>query len=236
MLLLFSVESIIFLLMGAFLETDLGKADPGYPYYLPLAAVTFAYYKGFHLLEGYKDRAALFLMILVISSNTLYRAWVTGINPAELMIQTLLIVALGYFNLKITIYMVITEMVLNIALSFLQSKQDVGLTYELRTMLARSLLCLLWARYLKVYEITVMNQFASQKQLVKQFMQQKRTMSLLVPALVRDKMREGRKNFFEHEGEVTIVFVDIHQFNDMVSMYEGRDLVKMLDDIYNTID
>jgi hypothetical protein len=37
-----------------------------------------------------------------------------------------------------------------------------------------------------------------------------------VPSLVRDKIRSGKKNFSEEEGEVTIVFIDVYKFDEIV--------------------
>jgi hypothetical protein len=57
-----------------------------------------------------------------------------------------------------------------------------------------------------------------------------------VPSLVRDKIRSGKKNFSEDEGEVTIVFIDIYAFDNIVKAYYGRDLLALLDTVYNAFD
>jgi hypothetical protein len=41
------------------------------------------------------------------------------------------------------------------------------------------------------------------------FLKLKSILNILVPSLVRDKVRTGMKNFSEQEGEVTIVFIDV---------------------------
>ena len=33
--------------------------------------------------------------------------------------------------------------------------------------------------------------------------------NILVPSLVRDQIRLGKKNYSEEEGEVTVIFIDI---------------------------
>jgi hypothetical protein len=38
----------------------------------------------------------------------------------------------------------------------------------------------------------------------------------LVPSLVRDRIRSGQKNFSNEEGEVTIVFIDIREFDAII--------------------
>jgi hypothetical protein len=50
-----------------------------------------------------------------------------------------------------------------------------------------------------------------------------------VPSLVRDRIRSGQKNFSNEEGEVTIVFIDIHDFDNVVRNYSGNELLQFLD-------
>jgi len=59
---------------------------------------------------------------------------------------------------------------------------------------------------------------------------------VLVPALVRDKILSGNKNFSNDEGEVTIVFIDIHEFDNIVNNYKGYELLALLDKVYNAFD
>jgi hypothetical protein len=54
--------------------------------------------------------------------------------------------------------------------------------------------------------------------------------------LVRDKIRSGKKNFSDEEGEVTIIFIDIHQFDNIVENYKGLELLNLLDTVYNAFD
>jgi hypothetical protein len=42
-----------------------------------------------------------------------------------------------------------------------------------------------------------------------------------VPDIVRDKIRSGKKNFSDDEGEVTIIFIDIHKFDSIAESYSG---------------
>ena len=46
---------------------------------------------------------------------------------------------------------------------------------------------------------------------------------------MRDKIRSGKKNFSDEEGEVTIVFCDIYQFDSIVNTYSGTELIQLLD-------
>jgi len=46
-----------------------------------------------------------------------------------------------------------------------------------------------------------------------------------VPSIVRDKIRQGQKNFSEFEGDVTLVFFDINQFDNMLEKYTSKELL-----------
>ena len=56
---------------------------------------------------------------------------------------------------------------------------------------------------------------------MRNFLKLKSILNILVPSLVRDKIRSGKKNFSDEEGEVSIVFIDIHQFDSIVKTYTG---------------
>ena len=57
-----------------------------------------------------------------------------------------------------------------------------------------------------------------------------------MPSLVRDRIRSGQKNFSNEEGEVTIIFIDIGDFDELVRTYSGNELLQFLDDVYNAFD
>lgn len=46
---------------------------------------------------------------------------------------------------------------------------------------------------------------------------------------MRDKIRSGKKNFSDDEGEVTVIFIDIHEFDNIVETYKGQELLNLLD-------
>jgi len=47
--------------------------------------------------------------------------------------------------------------------------------------------------------------------------------------MVRDKIKSGKKNFSDEEGEVTIIFIDIYQFDNIVKSYSGQEMLTFLD-------
>lgn len=49
-------------------------------------------------------------------------------------------------------------------------------------------------------------------------------------------MKQGTKNFAEVENEITIVFFDIDGFDKIVKMNSTKELLTLLDQIYNVFD
>ena len=87
-----------------------------------------------------------------------------------------------------------------------------------------------------IQELEKKTQFVNGHRKVRTFLKLKSILNILVPSLVRDKIRLGKKNFSEDEGEVTIIFIDIHEFDSLVNSYTGTELLQFLDQIYNTFD
>lgn len=82
-----------------------------------------------------------------------------------------------------------------------------------------------WGVYVYIQELEKKTQFMNGHRNVRNFLKLKQILNILVPSLVRDKIRSGKKNFSDEEGEVTIVFIDIYGFDDIVSNYSGKELL-----------
>ena len=71
---------------------------------------------------------------------------------------------------------------------------------------------------------------------MRNFIKLKSILNILVPSLVRDKISNGKKNFADEEGEGTIIFIDIHDFDTISKTYHPQELIQLLDSIYNQFD
>ena len=94
----------------------------------------------------------------------------------------------------------------------------------------------LWIFYSYRDEIKRKLSFVTQYRNLKEFQKLKTIINILIPSLVRSKIQEGRKNFSEAQGEVTIIFIDIDGFDKIVQTYNGRELIDLLDKVYNAFD
>lgn len=95
---------------------------------------------------------------------------------------------------------------------------------------------IVWSGYVYIQELEKKTQFVNGHRRVRSFLKLKSILNILVPSLVRDKIRSGKKNFSDEEGEVTIVFIDIDQFDSIVNSYTGNELLQFLDQVYNAFD
>lgn len=88
---------------------------------------------------------------------------------------------------------------------------------------------LVWSGYVYSQELEKKTQFVNGHRKVRNFLKLKGILNILVPSLVRDRIRSGQKNFSNEEGEVTIVFIDITDFDNLVSHYNANELLQFLD-------
>ena len=93
-----------------------------------------------------------------------------------------------------------------------------------------------WIHYTYWEEIKRKISFVTQYRKVKEFQKLKAIINILIPSLVRSRIQEGKKNFSEAQGEVTIIFIDIEGFDQIVQTYSGKELVDLLDKVYNAFD
>lgn len=85
-------------------------------------------------------------------------------------------------------------------------------------------------------ELEKKTQFINGHRRVRSFAKLKKILDILVPSLVRDKLRQGTKNFAEIESEITVIVLEIHAFDNIVKSYTTKDLLALLDQVYNGFD
>ncbi|CDW78012.1 adenylate and guanylate cyclase catalytic domain containing protein [Stylonychia lemnae] len=61
-------------------------------------------------------------------------------------------------------------------------------------------------------------------------------LQILMPAFVRERIRQGQRYIADDQVDVTICFCDISEFDDIVSKLTARELCEWLDHIYNAFD
>lgn len=71
---------------------------------------------------------------------------------------------------------------------------------------------------------------------MRSFLKLKSILNIMVPNLVREKLRTGKKNIQDEEREVSVVIIKLHKFNEILAQYQGSELMNFMDKIYNAFD
>ena len=95
---------------------------------------------------------------------------------------------------------------------------------------------LLWIYYAYWDEVTRKVHFVTQYRKHKEYQKLKGIINILVPTIVRSKIQEGKKNFTESQGEVTVVIIELCEYDKICQKYNGKDLLDLLDKVYDGID
>lgn len=142
-----------------------------------------------------------------------------------------LVAGLNHSYIFPTILMIMISVLLFNFFSFLIVDEGILNSSEVQFM--RSLVWvftgIIWSVYVYMQEYEKKTQFINGHRLVRSFIKLKNILDILVPSVVRDKLRQGQKNFAEYESEVTIIFFDIFQFDDIVSKYTSKELLSFMD-------
>ena len=69
---------------------------------------------------------------------------------------------------------------------------------------------LVWSGYVYIQELEKKTQFINGHRKVRSYIKLKQILNILVPSLVRDKIKLGKKNIPEEESEITMIFIEIH--------------------------
>jgi hypothetical protein len=69
---------------------------------------------------------------------------------------------------------------------------------------------LVWSGYVYIQELEKKTQFINGHRKVRSYIKLKQILNILVPSLVRDKIKLGKRNVAEEESEITMIYIEIH--------------------------
>ena len=90
---------------------------------------------------------------------------------------------------------------------------DLELTWQVLSVI---LYIFFWTYYTYWDELKKKVQFVTQYRNAKELQKLKSIINILIPNLVRSRLTDGKKNFAETQGEVTIIFIDLDDFDNLV--------------------
>lgn len=60
---------------------------------------------------------------------------------------------------------------------------------------------------------------------MRDFNKLKQIFNILMPAFVQERIRQGQRYIADEQGDVSILFCDIDNFDNMVQMFSGKELI-----------
>jgi len=227
----FICTTLLFGAFGVILSMTLNYTNIGIYYYISLSVFSLVTYYLLPYMTSYLSNLLLFYTVVVIFCYTIYTAESESLQPTGLIFVLALVAGLNHSFIYITIFMILLSVLMHIFFSFLTENSKGQLSPYVRSFstIAWVFTSLVWSSYVYVQELEKKTQFVNGHRRVRSFLKLKAILNILVPSLVRDKIRSGKKNFSEEEGEVSIIFIDIHKFDTIVQSYTGHELLSFLD-------
>lgn len=214
-LIVFIITTLIFSLFGGFLYIFIEYTNIGIFYYLGLSVFSYVMYMLLPRLYAYLSKTLLFYTIVVIFCYTIYTSGNESLQPAGLIFVLALVAGLNHSYIFPTITMILVSVILFNFFSFLTIDED--FTDTTLIQFSRSFVWIftgiVWSAYVYMQELEKKTQFVNGHRRVRNFMKLKNILDILVPSIVRDKIRQGQKNFSEYEGDTSVIYFDIYQFD-----------------------
>lgn len=236
-MLVFVMTTFLFSMFGLLLSLTINYTNLGVYYYIGLSFFTFIIYQILPKLTQYISNFLLFYTIVVIFCYTIYTSEVSSLQPTGLIFVLALVAGLNHSFIYPTVAMIMGSVLMHIFFSFMDEFENSGSNFN---NTYRAILWIfvgiVWSVYVYMQELEKKTSFVSGHKKVRYFQKLKQILNILVPSLVRDKIRSGKKNFSDDEGEVTVIFIDINQFDNIVDTYKGQELLNLLDSVYFAFD
>lgn len=94
----------------------------------------------------------------------------------------------------------------------------------------------LWIIYAYNDEVRRKVAFVTQYRRIKEYQKLKSIINILIPGLVRQLLQDGKKFSQKQKQFVTVMWVEIGEFDFLVKRYHGRDFTELLEKVYNGLD
>ena len=234
----FIITTLLFGLFGLTLSITIQYTNIGIYYYVALSLFSLIVYVVLPAVINYLSNILLFYTAIVIFCYTIYTSESESLQPTGLVFVLALVAGLNHSYIYITMIMIVVSVMMNIFFSFLTDTDQQQLTSYFSTFSTtiRIFTGLVWSAYVYIQELEKKKQFVNCHRKVRSYLKLKQILNILVPAVVRDKIKQGKKNYTDDECEVTIIQVEIDEFDSIVRAYSATDLIQQLDGVFNVFD
>jgi len=122
-------------------------------------------------------------------------------------------------------------------------KSMIDITHEKHPYLVVPWIATLWSVYVFCWSLCIIweekarwLEFWQGYKKIKEFQKLKSILHILMPAFVCERIRQGQRFIADDQAEVSIIFCDIADFDNIVQMFSGKELCEWLDNIYLSFD
>ena len=136
----------------------------------------------------------VYSLILMLLQSTLAKD-TEFVHPSMLIYNTFVVIVLTYSNFLATTVLVVGYILVSIFMSI--EEGETGSFFFLSGVVVRIVLAAVVANYAYSIELSKKVAFSKGGRKVREYLKLKSILNILVPALVRDKVQSGKKNFSE---------------------------------------
>lgn len=135
--------------------------------------------------------------------------------------------------------------VLAFVLLLISEAKSMSVSEELETA---KLFCSVWTIVIQLFvlvlagqvshkgAIQARNQFKLVQESIAKMEQSDTILHYLLPDFVCNKVKDGNRYTVENQGEVSVIFLDICDFDEICAKYKPRELMEFLDEVFQRID
>lgn len=191
LLIVFTVVCLVYTVCGVVGWLTDGIVNPGTFYYLGNGIMTVLLLVLLPKVSNYISNVTLVFSIIVIVCFTVYTTHSETLQPNALNFIFAFIACLNLNYAFLTMTLILLSALVCISVKFLQMTLQKDQVSFGVSMVDFILLSLLWSSYIYIQEFDKKSQFLSGHRRVRNFLKLKQILNILVPALVRDKIRSG---------------------------------------------
>jgi class 3 adenylate cyclase len=234
----FIITTLLFGAFGLILSMTLDYTNIGIYYYVALSLFSLAVYFVLPYVLNYISNILLFYTAIVIFCYTIYTSEQESLQPTGLIFVLALVAGLNHSYIYLTMLMIVISVMMNIFFAFLTDTDQQQLTAYFSTFstMIRIFTGVVWSAYVYVQELEKKKQFVNGHRKVRSYIKLKQILNILVPAVVRDKIRQGKKSFTDDECEVTMVLAEVDHFEEIAASHPAAELIQQFESVQSVID
>lgn len=188
----------------------------------------------------------LAMMLVVISNIMIVAKFFSDQKSPLIQVQFLFTIAFS-FGIRLTSFYIVSIITIIASFAFLQIRLSV-IVDQTQSENSSSVLQLswmsgviviyivLWIFYAYQDELKRKVNFVTQYRRVKEFQKLKSIVNILIPAIVRSRLQDGKKIQGELKSYATVLWAEIDEFDFLIRKYHGRDFTELLEKVYNGLD